>query len=206
MRTVFVLLILFGTTQMTGQKIIRKALLDTQTEYIQIDCNFCYQLVLRTAGSGEVRVEANMEGEYAQDLLVSMEEKGNTMVISPGFQPNFTNPNDKLSAHKVISISLSITVPEFRNISVFGTNSHVDVQGSFQKLAVKLSNGRCSLRDVSGTAEVETQKGDILLVADNGNIVAESAYGKVFTEQIPLGDNQYFLKTVEGIIQLKKTK
>jgi DUF4097 and DUF4098 domain-containing protein YvlB len=139
-------------------------------------------------------------------LLISIEEEGTTVRISAGFHPNFINPNDKLSAHKVVSIALHITVPQYKNVSIFGTNSNVEIEGKYQNLDVKLSDGRCVLNNVSETVEVTTQKGDIWLNAENGSVLAQSTYGQVDNNQIPEGHNQYILKTVEGNIHLRKTK
>lgn len=206
MKTLCFFLGFFVAVQLQSQKLVKKALVNAQTEYIQIDSEFCYQVNLYTSKVKEVIVEASIEGEYAKDLIVSIEEQGINMEISAKFQPNFTNPNDKLSAHKVISIALDVTLPEHKNVHVFGTNSNLNASGNYKKLKVKLSDGRCSLENVSETVEVTTQKGDILLTTPSGNISAKSTYGKIFSEDIPDGDNQFTLNTIEGEIHLKKTK
>ncbi len=206
MKSFFIVFGLFFLVQVQGQKLVKKAFIGPRTQSIQIDSRYCYQIDLQTARTKEVLVEASIEGEYSKDLLVSLEEQGTTVLISTGFHPNFINPNDKLSAHKVISIALHITVPQYKSVSVFGTNSNVQVKGKYQNLDVKLSDGRCELDNVSETVEVTTQKGDIWLSADRGTILAESTYGQVENDQIPNGHNQYTLKTVEGNIHLRKTK
>ncbi|MCL6267429.1 hypothetical protein [Flagellimonas myxillae] len=206
MKALFILVCLLGVSNLQGQKQIKKAILDSRTEFIQIDTEFCYQVTLQTARTKEVHVEAYMEGEYAKDLLVNLEEKGATMLISAGFQPNFINPNDKLSAHKVISIALKVTVPRYSIVSVFGTNSNVDIEGEYKNLVVKLGSGKCTLNKVLESVEVDTQNGDILVLASQGNFSAVSTYGLVEKEEIPNGDNQYILSSVEGTIRLKKTK
>ncbi len=206
MRSVFIVFGLFFLVQVQGQKLVKKAFIGPRTQSIQIDSQYCYHVDLQTAKTKEVQVEASIEGEYAKDLLISIEEKGTTVRISADFQPNFINPNDKLSAHKVVSIALHITVPQYKNVSIFGTNSNVEVEGKYQNLDVTLSDGRCALNKVSETVEVTTQKGDIWLNAENGNIIAESTYGQVENDPIPKGHNQYILKTVEGNIHLRKTK
>ncbi|PWL40093.1 hypothetical protein DKG77_04505 [Flagellimonas aquimarina] len=206
MRTLFFILCFFFLLNLHGQKLVKKAFVNSRTESIQIDSQYCYLVNLGTAKTNEVRVEADIEGEYSKDLLITIEDKGTTVLISAGFQPNFINPNDKLSAHKVISIRLNIILPEDRNVFVYGTNSNILVEGRYKSLKVKLSDGRCTLDNVLGKVGVTTQKGDILLTAEKGNIITESAYGKVEKETIPQGQNQYVLKSIEGNIHLKKTK
>ncbi|MCK0161390.1 hypothetical protein [Allomuricauda sp. F6463D] len=189
-----------------GQKLVRKAFIDPRTETIQIDAQYCYRIDLKTTLSSNVQVAASMEGEYAKDLLVSIKESGTTALIKADFQPLFVNPNDKLSAHKVVSIALEISVPEYKNVKVFGTNTNVYVTGKYENLNITLSDGRCSLENVSESVEVTTQKGDIMVMAPSGDILAKSLYGNVQKEFIPFGHHQFVLKTIEGDIILTKTK
>ncbi|WP_318310722.1 DUF4097 family beta strand repeat-containing protein [Flagellimonas crocea] len=206
MRTLLSLFVFSMLVPVHGQKLVRKAFIGPNTDAIQIDAQYCYKIDLKTASTNEVQVSASMEGEYAKDLLISIEQNGTTARISADFQPLFINPNDKLSAHKVVSIALEISVPEYKTVDVYGTNTNLYATGKFEDLSVILSDGRCTLEDVSGNTEVTTQKGDIWVTVPSGNIKAESAYGKVEKESIPFGDNQFVLKTVEGNIFLTKTK
>lgn len=206
MKTFSFLLGFFAIVQLHSQKLVKKALVNPQIQFIQIDSKFCYQVNLITSRTDEVVVEASMEGEYSKDLVITIEEQGMNMQVSARFQPNFTNPNDKLSAHKVISIALDVKLPEYKNVFIYGTNSNVRANGKYKKLKVKLSDGRCHLNNVIENVEVNTQKGDIFLITSSGSVVAKSTYGKVFKEDIPFGDNQFVLNTIEGEIRLKKTK
>lgn len=196
----------FCLSGVQSQKLVKKALIDSETEFIQIDSQYCYEVRLSTAATNELKVEASIEGEYSKDLIITIEEKGATVLVSAGFHPNFANPNDKLSAHKVVSIALEISLPEYRDVYVYGTTSNIAAQGKYQKLKVKLSDGRCILDNVVETVEVNTQKGDILLTTSKGDITAKSIYGKVDLEVIPSGDYLFTLNTVEGKIHVKKTK
>ncbi|MEM9650439.1 MAG: hypothetical protein AAF969_18345, partial [Bacteroidota bacterium] len=83
---------------------------------------------------------------------------------------------------------------------------NVKASGDYKDLSVRLSNGRCMLRDIGESVTVQTQKGDIFLETSNGNIEARSTYGRVVKDDIPDGYNRYILNTIEGTIQLKKTK
>ena len=206
MKTLFLWLCFFSLIDLQAQKVVKKAFIGPRTESIHIDSQYCYQVELGTAKTNEVQVTASIEGEYAKDLLVSITESGTTIVVSAGFHPNFITPNDKLSAHKVISIALLISLPEYREVHIYGTNSNVSVSGKYEKLDVKLANGRCTLDDVVENVVVNTQKGDIVLKTSHGSIAAKSTYGTVYQEPIPEGDNQYMLNTVEGNIHLTKTK
>ena len=206
MRALLFFVVFFALVNLHAQKLVRKAFIDPRTETIQIDAHYCYRIDLKTASSNEVEVSASMEGEYANDLLISIEQSGTTAMIRADFQPLFINPNDKLSAHKVVSIALEIRVPEYKNVDVFGTNTNLYAKGKYENLYITLSDGQCTLENVSESVEVITQKGDIMVMAPSGNIIAESTYGNVEKGIIPFGYNQFILKTIEGDIFLTKTK
>jgi hypothetical protein len=206
MKTIF-LWVLFGTLQVIhGQKIIRKTILTPHISLIQIDANNCFEISIETNRSAELAIEAVIDGEYNQDQLVSVRQQGATVLIETGFQPNFIAPNDKLSAHKVISISLTIRLPEDKNVEVFGTNSTVRTTGTYKNLKVTLDDGRCYLEQVSHTAVISTKSGDILAYCASGKINALSKYGTVQSDAIPTGKDYYSLTTTTGNIRIRKTK
>lgn len=189
-----------------SQKVIKKTILNSETLLVQIDAANCFEINLSTADTNEMTVAALIDGEYKKDLLVNMERKGATVAISAGFQPNFINPNDKLSAHKVISIALDIQLPKHQKVQLFGTNCNVLVSGVYQRLNIVLNDGRCKLNKVSEMTEVTTQSGDIILVDDTATVRAQSKYGRVVNYDIPEGDNQFILSTITGNIVIRKTE
>ncbi|MCJ7466401.1 MAG: hypothetical protein MUO53_06870 [Maribacter sp.] len=206
MKTIF-LWVLLGTLHfLHGQKIIKKTILNPNISLIQIDANNCYEIRIKTAKSEELSIEAVIDGEYNKDQLVSLRQQGAGILIETGFQPNFIAPNDKLSAHKVISISLTIRLPEDKNVEVFGTNSTVRITGTYENLKVVLDDGRCYLEQVSRSAVISTKSGDIIANCAEGTINALSKYGTVHRDSIPQGKNYYSLTSTTGNISIHKTK
>ncbi len=189
-----------------GQKQVRKTLINHESKSIQIDAENCYKILLDTTEGQEILIDAIIDGEYQKDLIVNIEEEGSNVFISSGFQPNFINPNDKLSAHKVVSIELKIAVPEYMNVHLFGTSTNVHIEGIYRKLRIDLADGICTLLNTGEHVAVKTQNGDIFLQTHSGIVNTKSNYGKVFGAQIPEGNNLYSLRTVEGNIHLSKTE
>lgn len=187
-----------------AQKQVKKTILDPAVQSVQIDVSNCFELVLETWEMPEIKVEAQIEGEYLEDLELRVQEAGNTLMIGAGFNASFINPNDKLSAHKVVSIALRVVVPKRNHINVFGTGARVLVSGDYSNLSIALSNGICELHSVAGEVNVKTQSGTILLAAKRGRINAFSKYGKISGEEFPSGENAYTLSTVTGNIELRK--
>jgi len=173
---------------------------------IQVNTANCFKVILNTSIGKEINIESEIEGEYVKDLDLNVRTMGSTIFIEAGFIPSFENPNDKLSAHKVVSILLKLTIPLYKNVELYGTNSRIVVNGKFKELKVSLSDGICELNDIQGNAFVKTQSGAIKVLASAAVIKAESKYGIVDVNPIPQGSSNYELQTVTGNIELSKTE
>lgn len=200
---IFVLLVI-ALNSISAQKVINKSLMDSSISYVQVDASNCFKVAIETHATDEVVVEAIIDGEYQKDLVLNVNEEGNSVSVSAGFRPNFENPNDKLSAHKVVSIALEITIPEKKNVRVFGTNANVLAMGSYEELKISLNDGICHLKKVVGSAYITGQSGNIIVESRSAEITSSSKYGKIGKNQIPTGDTKYQLNTVSGDISFKR--
>jgi hypothetical protein len=194
----------FALNFLTAQKVVKKSIVDSVVSSFQIDASDCFEINVETVKSDEILVEATIDGEYKKDLGLNVRVEGSTILVSAGFQPNFIRHNDKLSAHKVVSIALNIKLPENRNVTVFGTSCNIIANGVYKKLKVTLNDGACTLINVAETAEVTTQSGDIYIESKSGNVIGTSKYGNVSEDKLPLGDTKYMLSTVTGDILIKR--
>ncbi len=200
------LLLLLSVHYACGQKFVKKAMLLPHITSIQIDAQQFSEVELTTAPGVELQLEAKMEGEYQRDIGIELTENGNTLTISGSFQPFFEAPNDKLSAHKVVAVTLLVRVPEDQIVGIYGTNTRVVAGGIFRDLEIVVSDGQCSLENPEGLIRVTTLSGDILLSAENGVVKANSKYGQVEKPELPFGKNQFTLESVRGDILIRKTQ
>lgn len=198
------LLLFFTAHVLPAQKLIKKSLIDSDIRHIIIDATNNFELSVSTSPSNEIKLEAHIDGEYQNSLVLNLKRTGSTMAVSTDFQRNYQKPGDKLSAHKVISVGLSVILPEHKGVSIFGTNCNVDAQGDYSNLKISLADGRCLLNNVSESAAVITQSGTIVVKASKAQILAKSKYGSVEGDKIPAGDSQYRLDSVTGNIVLNK--
>lgn len=189
-----------------AQKVVKKSLVNSKTSFIQIDTQNCFEVLVRSVDTQEVTVEGTIDGEYNEHLVIRIEEEGATVQVSAGFSPNFQVPNDKLSAHKVISIRLQITLPTFKNVHIYGASSNVSVEGSFANLKVVLNDGMCTLKDISEIVEVTTLSGDIQITASRGEINAATDYGTIYKDSAVSGNNLIRLHSISGNIKIGKTR
>lgn len=196
-------LISFGGLQ--AQKVIKKSIVNTNVSSFQIDTANCFELELIASATDELLVEAAIDGEYSEDLIVKINQAGSTYLISAGFRPNFIIPNDKLGAHKVVSIALRISLPAFTKVDVTGTNCDVRARGMYSFLKVVSDDGQCTLNQVGQNTIVKTQSGHINLLGEGGNVIAASKYGKVINEYFPEGENDFSLHSITGNIRVINT-
>lgn len=199
-------LLLLTFNGLAAQKIVKKSFMNPAVSFIKIDAGNCFQIAIDTSNGHDIIVEATIDGEYKKDLELSIENVGSTIEISTGFQPSFVAPNDKLSAHKVISISLRIMLPKNKTVHVYGTSCNVLVSGAYRFLGITLNDGKCILNNVTQMVEITTQSGDIIVHSAGAEISASSKYGNVETIDIPKGDNRFKLTTITGDIHLRKTE
>ena len=198
----FVLFTSFG--MLNAQKVVKKAVQNPETSNLLIDANNCYQIDLTTTSAKDIVIEAFMDGEYKNDLLIKIEEDGPT--ISAGFHPNFIKPNDKLSAHKVISIALKVQIPKNMKVNLFGVNANVYATGNYEDIRVTLDDGNCNFNTIMGMASATTQSGDIYVYSNGAIIETNTNFGHISNNGIPKGDNYFKLTTTKGNIYLRKTE
>jgi len=198
-----IFLILFFSANLLGaQKIVKKTIFNPDITSVQIDAKNCFEIIMQTSDTNEILVEAIIDGEYKNDLILKVEEKRSTVLVRAGFSPNFKNPNDKLSAHKVVSIALQITLPHFQNVQVNGTSCNIMAAGTYKHLKITLNDGSCTLNEVSETVTALTQSGDINVRSTAAEISATSKFGTVQRNNIPPGDNHLILTTTTGNINI----
>jgi len=202
----FLLLLTLNLLSCFGQKFVKKSVVSQGTTSIQLDTSNFFEVQVGTTRENEIVLEATMEGEYEKDLGLEISEAGNTLMVSAAFQPHFVAPNDKLSAHKVISISLTVLIPENMDVSVYGTSANVFIEGQYKHLKVALNDGRCTIKEGGENVEATTQSGPISLEIASGTILAETKYGSIDKQYVPVGNDQYSLHSTTGNISIRQSK
>ena len=200
--SVILLLMFTAVSPIKAQRIIEKSLVNDHARFFYVDSSLAYQVDISTNTSKDISILATVEGEYQNEIVLNIEESGSEIFISTSFSPEFQAKNDKLSAHKVISIALDMSIPENLVLYLKGTYTHMNVSGHYKELGVDLQDGRCHLNNTSGAIHVNTKSGDIILEGSHGYVEAKSEYGKVEIDELPLSDAAFKLNTVSGNIHV----
>ncbi len=198
-------LLLCAVTNSYSQRVLHKSLVSNGARFFYLDAGQAYRIQLNTNKEDHIEVHAVVDGEYAQDMLIDIREEGANVFISPVFSPDFQPRNDKLGAHKVVSVSLQISLPEGISLSVKSSSSHISVEGKYRKLSVDLKEGLCDLNELQGIIGVTTASAGILVNAKEGVVRARSDHGLVEIEKLPLGEAEYNLRSNSGNIKVLRT-
>lgn len=200
------LLLTVALTHAYAQKRVSKVLLQPHISAIVIDGEQCFEIAVTTAASDQVTVEAEMEGEYQGEVLVRTETLGNTLHIGTGFSPVFELPNDKLGAHKVLSVRLKVTMPGQQRVTINGQFAAIETHGQFREVTIRASEGSCSLHHQAEQTRVETQGADIRVYTVRAVVEAFSRHGQVELDSMPPGDHRITLHSQNGDIRVTRVE
>ncbi len=201
--TVLFLLLCAVTTSTFSQRILSKTLVNRPTRHFYIDAQHAFQVGLNTNTNHEISVKALAEGEYEKDLILDLREEGSHIHIGISFHPDYHIKNDKLSAHKVISVSLEISIPAEMFVYLNGVSSRIEIEGLYKLLQVVMQDGHCDLDQVNGVVKVSTTSGGISLKSNGGVVSADTEFGQLEIQELPLGEAEYSLKSISGDIHVQ---
>lgn len=195
---------LLVTAGLQGQKRVQKTLLEPTVESVVIDGAQCFHISLETADTQEVWVEAEIDGEYQNEVLVYTETLGNTLQIGTGFTPGFQMPNDKLGAHKTLSVKLRVVLPSHQRVALAAGSCRVETKGNFRDLKIHITGGGCLLEHTAEHTEVTTASAPITAQIGLGMVQAHSRYGRVALETIPSGPSEFIFSSTSGDIRVSR--
>lgn len=165
-----------------------------------------FKISVETQPINEIRIHSRIEGENSESIVLVDRSSDENFNIEAKFQPIIKNPNDKLSAHKVISIEVELVIPENLNLLVYLHDADINIVGQYNKTLVSSNNGNIFLDDFLGDLKIFTQNGNIFLSTNNVKVSTTSKNGIVKKEKLDSGKNKIDIKTINGDITIIKSQ
>ncbi|MDC8002543.1 hypothetical protein POV27_00640 [Aureisphaera galaxeae] len=190
-----------------AQKVIQRSLDAEGIKKLEITSDQVFLIKLEAKDTETIEIKTLVEGENYENVVLSVEEKEGVLRVKTGYTPYFEGANDKLAAHKVISIEMTLIIPE--NLSVFVSSFIASVQatGFFENLYTGLNNGNCTLQDFLGNAQLNSRNGFIHVTAEAGVMgTAHSQRGKVNNSLPKTGWYEVTAQSVNGDVILKPSQ
>jgi hypothetical protein len=175
-----VLFIVCGFSEATSQKIIEKRLDASRFERLSISSEIINTITIYSEVTNQIKIVTEIRGENHENVMITRLEDNKTLNIGAAYAPYFTPENDKLAAHKVMSVALELIIPNFLDLVLSTSMGSVNLYGNYNSVEVYLENGNCKLNNFLGDAIITTNQGDIWVEAqENVSGRAFSKNGKV---------------------------
>ena len=200
------MVLLLGHNLMTAQKTIERSIQANQIQTINVDANKSFEIFVESSSTKTITVRVEIEGEYSEQMVLLTETLERELKISTDFQPLFEIPDNKLNAHKVLSIIIRLTVPENLNVIISSDIGSVNITGSYNTLTAQLNHGHFVATNFQGSALVNSIEGNITIASNFASVEISNKNGNVIQEDIVPGPNKLLLNTLNGNITVLKTK
>lgn len=171
-------------------------------EQLYIYTDEVFKINLLTSDTDQIILTSHTDGEYFNEISLETEMLQNKMILTSKFRKILQGGYDKLSAHKVFSMEITLEIPE--NIQVFVRSNIASVtgKGTFKNLQIELKSGYCRLEYLEGNAVINTYNGSIWVAAHNSKITANSRNGRVNMPAPAHGKYQVNLTSINGNISV----
>ena len=189
-----------------GQKELQYTIHAEDLEGIVIESDQIFELFVKTVPGDVMRVAAEVEGETFESVLLECVVKENTWYVTTKRSLTFENIDDKLAAHKVISIVLFVEIPEAKNLVVTSGLASVKAEGNYNRVMMNLSGGGCVLKNFKGNGIINTLRGNIEVTTQDAQIHAQTRNGKIEVQNNTQGRYELTLKSIDGTIRVKQSE
>lgn len=206
MKHLFFIILIFISLKLEAQKTVEKLMDAEAISTIIVNGDRMFKINVKTVNASSISIKTKIEGENSEQLVVSSIIKNDSLIINSAYQPMFIGQNDKLSAHKVMSVELELSIPENLYVYVKSKNASAIISGNYSNIIVELSQGNCKMNDFFGNATINTINGKIDLQSNYATVSAYSKTGVIEKKVLLSGNNQISLHTINGDISITKTK
>ncbi|UNY99460.1 hypothetical protein MQE36_03740 [Zhouia spongiae] len=191
---------------MRSQKQVEKVLPSRNISKVEIEALSAYKVVVSTVKKTDITIKARMNGAYQEQLYIVSGQEGKALRIKAELTPLFQVPDDKLSAHKVLSVVITVELPENMSLHVVGADTELQIRGKYDEIVTKTRSEKTLFQNTVGRINAYSFKGDLFYITSKGQIEAVSEYGVVCKDDVPTGNDVVVLKTVHGNIYISKNE
>ena len=200
-------LLLVGISDAISQKLVEKQLDATRFERLIISSELINRLTILSGVTNQIRIVNKVVGENYENVIITTSEENKTLKIGLSYSPYFKPENDKLAAHKIMSVDIELTIPNFLYVEVDTSIASINVTGNYLNFQAYLENGDCELNNFLGNAIITTKKGNIKVGAkENVSGRAFSANGTVVNYLPGMAKYTVIAESRDGDISLLQTK
>jgi hypothetical protein len=160
-----------------AQKILEKQIDAIETKQLVIASDMINLLSIATEKTDQIKMITKIAGENSENVIVTASEENNILTIGTAYTPYFSPENDKLAAHKILSIEMQLIIPDFLIVEIDTKTASIEATGTYDVFRANLDYGNCELNNFLGHAMLRTVHGNILVHAQ------EHVSGRAFSKK-----------------------
>lgn len=206
MKKFLLILFLLIYLPVTAQKHTEQVIEAGDIEKIVFSSDEVYRIRIKAVEGDNIRIFSDTEGEYFNNISLDSEVRSNTLYLSSRYREILQSGYDKLSAHKVFSMEVTLEVPEGILAEINSNVASVHLTGEFESILVQLNSGSCYFENFTGDAVINTYDGNIAGTVSSAKYKATSRHGEVDVPQNPSGSHKMVLTSINGNIKVSETK
>ena len=206
MKSILFTLLSLSVILLYGQKIEEKTISNSAIKSIIIEGDAIFKITIKTSTTKNIKITSNIEGEYTSNTNVVSKVDKNDLLITCDYPKLDYKTDDKLNAHKVHSIEISLEIPEHLSLNINSEIASAKISGAYKYLLLELNQGNAQLLNFSGNATINTFNGNIDIETSSARIKAKTKTGLLKTEKITESQNHIEIKSINGNINICKTK
>ncbi len=203
MKFIFTIMFCFCAI-LQAQKQLEKQIEGLHVENIAINGEGIFKIKINTHSGSTIKIKASIEGEHNEYIILMTEQVERSLTIATPWHPLFIQENDKLSAHKIISIELEVILPNAISVYAKSDIASAEIKGNYEELIVELVNGNCNLETKANYTKINTIDGHIMVLTKDTKVEANTKNGEKDIDLAINGNNSMFLNTLNGNIKVTK--
>ena len=203
MKFLITFIIFLSSLFATAQKDTSRQLDAQGIDNIYIDTDEVFKILIKTStNSDQISISTHSEGEYFNDIALDTDRRENSIFLTTKFREILQSGFDKLSAHKVFSLEITLEIPEGLQVFIRSNIASVEAKGTYNFMQVQLKSGYCDLSEFMGNALVNTYNGAITIQTTDATVIASSRNGKVILPLVSKGKDTIKATSINGDIRV----
>jgi len=132
---------------------------------------------IRATQTNKIKMKTVSNGEYSQAISFDKQIDKKELRIRSVYDEKLKGGFDKLSAHKVFSIGLALTVPADIKVDISTDITNISMNGVFRSVHIENKFGNCELIDFEGSANIHTFNGHVHIFTQDAKVEAKTKNG-----------------------------
>jgi len=165
-----------------------------------------FNIEIKTGKTDKIAIISVINGENFESAHITSEVVNGILQLNASRVPYFKDADDKLAAHKVLSITLTLLLPEDLELWIDSSLAAVQATGRFSLINLNLGRGDCILSAFRGSGTINTLSGAINVETKDCQIKAESRHGTKKVTTKPFGTAYLHLQSLSGNITVTQNQ